>query len=198
MIYGNLLVGCQTNEQSSVNDAIENTRTSEPKESESFSQDTEIISEEKDIKTLEPLESGSSSQRIAIESEKDAVKVLQENPLTKGDTWTGYYHSNIVEEGESTLDGEFKIVSELTVADYSSPIIRTYTGQYRKGVKYGEFIAKVDGVETETKYTLIFEEDGVCKRGIIYQKGEGEITEKFIEKPELCTFTMLNNTLYGL
>lgn len=173
LISTGLLLGCQTARQSSVNEPNENTNTSEEREPKL------------------------SSQRVAISSEEDALRVLKETPLLETDTWTGYYHSTM-QENKPVLDGAFQIVSKQTVPDYSVPIQITYTGQYRKGVRYGEFIATVDGVEAETKYTLVYGENGKCQQGLIYQKGEGIVNEQVIEQPRWCTFKMLRDILYGL
>ncbi len=174
LIYTGLLLGCQSTQESSVNEPTENTNTTDVSEPEL------------------------SSQPVAIKSEEDARLVLQEDPLFEADTWTGYYHSTL-RENEPVLDGSFRIVSERTVADYpEAPIRITYTGQYQQGVRYGEFVTTVDGVEAETKYSLVYGENGNCQRGIIYQKGEGMVVDRVIEEPRPCTFEMLRDTLYGL
>ncbi|VEP17523.1 hypothetical protein H1P_620032 [Hyella patelloides LEGE 07179] len=176
LISTGLLLGCQIARQSSVNELTENSNT------------TDADEREPDL----------SSQRVEIKSEEDARRVLQEDPLFEADTWTGYYHSTLLGENEPVLDGTFQIVSERTVPDYSVPIRITYTGQYQKGVRYGEFVTTVDGVEAETKYRLVYGENGNCQRGIIYQKGEGMVDERVIENPSECSFKMLQDTLYGL
>ncbi|MGK7948348.1 MAG: hypothetical protein AB4368_05955 [Xenococcaceae cyanobacterium] len=173
LISTGLLLGCQNSRQSSVNEPTENSNTTEETEPEL------------------------SSQRVEIKSEEDARIVLKETPLLEADTWTGYYNSTM-QENKPVLDGAFQIVSEGTVPDYDVPIQITYTGQYRKGVRYGEFIATVDGVEADTEYTLVYGENGNCQRGIIYQEGEGMVDEQVVEKPRWCTFKMLRDTLYGL
>ena len=173
LISTGLLLGCQTARQSPVDEPIANTNTSEETEPDL------------------------SSQRVEIQSEEDALKVLKETPLLEADTWIGYYHSTM-QENKPVLDGTFQIVSKRTVPDYPVPIQITYTGQYRQGVRYGEFIATVDGVEAETKYTLVYGENGKCQQGLIYQKGEGMVDEQVIEKPRWCTFKMLRDILYGL
>ena len=173
LISTGLLLGCQSTEGSSVNESTENTNATDERKSDL------------------------SSQRVAIKSGEDARLVLKEDPLFKADTWTGYYHSTLGET-EPVLNGAFQIVSERTVADYPDSSMRIiYTGQYQKGVRYGEFVITVDGVEAETKYTLVYGKKGNCQQGIIYQKAEGKVYDKVIEEPRPCTFEMLQNTLYG-
>ncbi len=173
LISTGFLIGCQSAQQTSVNESTENTNTADE------------------------TEPGLSSQPVAIKSREDARLVLEEEPLFDADTWTGYYHSTL-QENKPVLDGSFRIVSELTVIDYpDSPIRITYTGQYQKGVRYGEFVTKVDGVEAETKYSLVYGKNGNCQQGIIYQKGEGMVFDRVIEEPNPCTFKMLQDTLYG-
>ena len=174
LISTGLLLGCQLTKQSSVNEPTENTNiTDDP-------------------------EPALSKEPVAIKSEEDARRVMQEDPLFEADTWTGYYHSVLL-LNEPVLDGAFRIVSERTVPDYPDvPIRITYTGQYQKGVRYGEFVLTVDAVETETKYRLVYGENGNCQRGIIYQKGEGMVDELVISNPRPCTFKMLRDTLYRL
>ncbi len=174
LISTGLLLGCQSTQRSSVSESTENTNTTDERKPDL------------------------SSQRVAIKSGEDARLVLKEDPLFEADTWTGYYHSTL-RENEPVLDGAFRIVSERTVADYpDSPMRIIYTGQYQKGVRYGEFVITVDGVEAETKYRLVYGEKGNCQQGIIYQKGEGMVVDRVIEEPRPCTFEMLQDTLYGL
>ena len=174
LMFTGLLLGCQSTQSSSVNESIKDKN----------------IKEEKDR--------GLSSQRVAIKSEEDARLVLEEDPLFEANIWTGYYHSTLL-ENKPVLNGSFRVVSELKVADYpDSPIRIIYTGQYRKGVRYGEFVTMVDGAEAETKYRLVYGENGNCQQGIIYQKGEGMVVDRVIEEPRPCTFEMLQDTLYGL
>ncbi|MGK7918067.1 MAG: hypothetical protein AB4038_21440 [Prochloraceae cyanobacterium] len=173
LISTSLLFGCQSAQRTSVNESTENPNPTDE------------------------IAPGLSSQRIAIKSREDARLVLEEDPLFEADTWTGYYHS-ILQENKPVLDGSFRIVSELTVADYpDSPMRIIYTGQYHQGVRYGEFVTTVDGAEAETKYSLVYGKNGNCQQGIIYQKAEGMVFDRVIEEPSPCTFEMLQKTLYG-
>ena len=173
LISTGLPFGCQSAQRTSVNELTENTNTTDE------------------------TAPGLSSQRIAIKSREDARLVLKEDPLFEADTWTGYYNY-ILQEDEPVLDGSFRIVSELTVADYpDSPMQIIYTGQYHQGVRYGEFVTTVDGAEAETKYSLVYGKDGNCQQGIIYQQAEGMVFDRVIEDPRPCTFEMLQKTLYG-
>lgn len=142
-------------------------------------------------------ETGAAPERYAIESEEDARIVLQ-TPLSSGDAmWTGYYHA--VPQGEERLPhGSFQAVAERPVPDFpDTPIRTTYEGQFREGVPYGAFEARVEAPEAETHYTLLYDEDGSCTEGIVEQRGEGQAIERVIARPRPCSFQTLRDSVYA-
>lgn len=136
-----------------------------------------------------------SSQSLEIKSLADARLVLKENLLSEGDTsWDGYYSVTLP---GSILDGPFEVSSQRTVPDYPNvPIMTTYTGQYQQGMESGEFTVIIDAPAGQTKYQLVYSEDGTCKQGKISQAAEGDVIDQVVDKPSPCTFATLRDVLY--
>ena len=154
-------------------------------------------SSKEQVTELEKAEENQSSEKFSIRtlvrSKKEANLVLQEKSLPEIANWEGFYQS-IQQKNRSVLDGSFQIVSEQKIEEYpDTSIITTYTGQYLKGSRYGEFVKTVNSLEAETKYSLVYDSNGKCERGVINQKGEGSVIERIVEKPSPCTFETLSN-----
>ena len=158
-------------------------------------QDTESSDSTDNSNSSTTSKTNANSQSLNIASLEDARLVLKENLLFEDDdNWEGYY--NVTLPG-SILDGPFEVISQRTVPDFPNvPIMTTYTGKYQQGVEFGELTVIVDAPEGQTKYILIYGEDGICQQGKISQTAEGEIVEKVVDKPSPCNLATLRDALY--